>query len=109
MIATIIACALVTLVISYVGIRTGWEAVNRENSPPVTATDRRIVEVRGKHQIELELSDGRQYRTDVGWVWYCFPSDERAPYDQERWLQEESDRLLNIERWAHADEKERPE
>jgi hypothetical protein len=53
----------------------------------------------GEH--ELELSDGRQYRSDVGVVWYRFPDGYRCNYEYNGHLDLEFERLRRLEKWTN--------
>lgn len=65
---------------------------------PVHATDRRIID----KEIELELSDGRVYRSSMGYTWYRFPSGDRADWGLESWLANEDDRLERLDKWSKS-------
>lgn len=68
------------------------------------AVDRRVVIVGRQKEIELELSDGRRFRSERGIVWYRFPSGERVGLDVEEFLESENNRMGNLDRWLRADE-----
>ncbi len=57
-------------------------------------------------EVELELSDGRVFRSEHGIVWYGFPSGVRVNYDLESWLGYEWDRLERLDKWSESTRRE---
>lgn len=68
----------------------------KSRTPALSAVERRLVE----GEIELELSDGRLFRSERGFVWACFPSGARADVSLEGWLGDEARRLKRLDRWS---------
>lgn len=102
-----VAWALVLILVVLLTWRTISVAEKRSSVveiPPSRAVDRRVVIVGRQKEIELELSDGRRFRSEGGIVWYGFPSGERVRLDIEEYLESENNRLGNLDRWLRADE-----
>lgn len=49
---------------------------------------------------ELEFSDGRQYRSGTGIIWYRFPDGYRCDYEHNGHLELEFERLRRLEKWT---------
>jgi hypothetical protein len=89
----VVALAGTTLLLVISGFRS--HSSSHENK---RAIERRVLE----SGIELELSDGSLWRTEIGFVWRHFPSGERAELELEWHLEEENDRLRLLNEWSES-------
>jgi hypothetical protein len=82
------------------GVAAGLKrALRPRQQPSVSVIDWCIVGRHAESEYELELSDGRKFRSDLGHVWYHFPDGHRVDPYMESWLDHELERLLNLDRW----------
>jgi len=53
-------------------------------------------------EVEMELSNGHIYRSAGGHWWTIFPDGTKPSVGMDLWLNEEFDRVENINRWSET-------